>query len=294
VENYLVRALTKKSGIRGLACLTTGVVLKVAQRHNASPAATAALGYGLTGVALLGALLKVQQRVGLKIEGDGPLGKMIVESDSYGHLRGYIEHPDVAMAPPIDADKVAELIGQQGQLTVIKDLQLKDLYESVVPLQTGRLDVDLTYYLIMSEQVPSVVEISAPVDADGVLRVAGGLLLQLMPGGDLEKLRQMAERLDDLPSLDALLSNGETPQSILATLFSAHDDYDVLEVRALQFRCECSRERSRQALKVLSAQELEELLAEGEAVIECHFCRERYRFDRSEIQALLDEKAKSN
>lgn len=293
MKNYLVRALTKKSGIRGLACLTTGVVLEVAQRHQASPAATAALGYGLTGVAMLGALLKVQQRVGLKVEGDGPLGKMVAESDSYGHLRGYIERPDVA-APPIDAERVADLIGRKGQLTVIKDLQLKDLYESVVPLQTGRLDVDLTYYLITSEQVPSIVEISAPVDADGVLRVAGGLLLQLMPGGDLEQLRQMAERLDDLPPFGELLSNDETPQSILAALFSPYDDYDVLEVRELQFRCECSWERSRQALEVLSAQELEELLAEGEAVIECHFCRERYRFDRSEIQALLDEKAKSN
>jgi len=132
------------------------------------------------------------------------------------------------------------------------------------------------------------------VDATGVLQVAGGLLLQLMPGGDLEQLPQMAERLDDLPPFGELLSNDETPQSILAALFSPYDDYDVLEVRELQFRCECSWERSRQALKVLSAQELEELLVEGEAVIECHFCRERYRFDRSEIQALLDEKAKSN
>lgn len=294
MKNYLVRALTKKSGIRGLACLTTGVVLEVAQRHQASPAATAALGYGLTGVALLGALLKVQQRVGIKVEGDGPLGKMVVESDSYGHLRGYVEHPDVAISPPIDTEKVADLIGRKGQLLVTKDLQLKELYESVVPLQTGRLDVDLTFYLITSEQVPSVVEISAPVNADGVLQVAGGLLLQLMPGGDLEQLRQMAERLDDLPPFGELLRNGETPQSILAALFRPYDDYDVLETRALQFRCECSWERSRQALKVLSAQELEELLAEGETTIECHFCRERYRFDRSEIQALLNEKAQSN
>ncbi|MFO7634896.1 MAG: Hsp33 family molecular chaperone HslO [Caldilinea sp.] len=288
MENYLIRVLAKASGIRGLACLTTGIVAEVARRHQASPAGSAALGYGLTGAALLGALLKVQQHIAIKVEGDGPLGKMIVESDSYGHLRGYIAQPTIVMAPPINSNDVAAIIGQQGRLTVVKDLKVKDLYESVVPLQTGRLDTDLTYYLMMSEQAPSIVEIGAPIDARGNLSAAGGLLLQLLPDGDLALLAQMAERLDDLPPIGEMLASGETPETLLSNLFSGQD-YEVLETYALQFRCTCSRNRSRQAIKLLGRNEIEELLAEGEAIVDCHFCHEHYLFDRSDLQTILDE-----
>ncbi len=288
MESYLVRALAKKHGIRGIACLTTGVVEEIAQRLDASPAARAALGYGLTAAALLGALLKVQQHIAVKFEGDGPLGKMIVESDSYGHLRGYVAQPSIALAPPFTANDVAAIVGQHGTLTVVKDLKVKELYRSVVPLQTGRPDTDLTYYLMMSEQVPSVVEIGAPIDAQGMLRAAGGLLLQLLPDGDLVALQQMAERLDDLPPVGEMLADGESPQDVLDTLFSGQD-YEILETHPLRFRCTCSRERSRQALKLLDSSEIVKLLSKGEAVIDCHFCRERYVFDRHDLLTILDE-----
>ncbi len=288
MDNYLVRVFAKEQGIRGFACLTTGVVNEAALRHKASPAGRAVLGYGLTGAALLGALLKVQQHVALKVQGDGPLGKMVFESDSYGHLRGYIAQPELAAAPPIGAGDVASMIGQQGTLTIVKDLRVKDLYKSVVPLQTGRLDADLTYYLMMSEQVPSFVEIDAPVDVRGVLRAAGGILLQLLPGGDLALLAQLAERLDDLPPIGEVLAGGESPQDILSSVFGEHE-YEVLEVQPLDFRCTCSRARSRQALALAGRAEVAVLLTEGEAVIDCHFCQERYVFDRSELAAILAE-----
>lgn len=287
-DSYLVRALAKEHGIRGIACVTTSVVNEVAIRLDASPAACAALGYGLTGAALLGALLKVRQHVAMNIQGDGPLGKMIVESDSHGHLRGYVAQPAITLAPPINANEVAVVIGQHGRLTVVKDLKVKDLYESVVPLQTGRPDTDLTYYLMMSEQTPSVVEIGAPIDAQGILRAAGGLLLQLLPGGDLAMLQRMAEQLDDLPPVGEMLADGESPQAVLAELFG-DQQYEVLETQKLQFRCTCSRERSRHALKLIGRHELETLLAEGEAVIDCHFCRERYVFDQRDLHEILDE-----
>ncbi len=292
MKDYMVRALAKESGIRALACMTTGIVEEVGRRLQASPAGMAALGYGLTGAALFGPLLKVQQHVAIKIEGDGPLGKMVVESDSYGHLRGYAARPAVAVTPPIGPNQVAAMVGQQGRIVVVKDLGVKDLYESVVPLQTGRLDTDLTYYLMMSEQVPSIVEIGAPVDASGTLRSAGGLLLQLLPDGDLAQLTQMAERLDDLPPIGDMLADGESPETLLAALFAGRP-YEILERHPLQFRCSCSRARSRQAIKLLGRSDVEELLAEGEAVIDCHFCHERYLFDRSELQAILNEMAEN-
>jgi molecular chaperone Hsp33 len=292
MSDYMVRALARQSGVRGLACLTTGIAEEAARRQQTSPAGRTALAYGLTGAALLGAMLKVQQRVAIKVEGDGALRKLVAEADSYGHLRGYLLLRENAAGSATDPADVAAIIGQAGQLTVVKDLRLRELHESVVPLQTGHLDADLTYYLMMSEQIPSFVEIDAPVDGQGRLRAAGGLLLQLLPDGDLATLARMAEMLDDLPPIGELLANGETPQEILARLFTGQE-YEILEVGALDFRCTCSRARSRQALALAGRAEVALLLAEGEAVIDCHFCQERYVFDRSELAAILEELAET-
>jgi len=288
VSDYLVRILGKEAGVRGIACMTTGLVSEAARRHGTSPAATGALGYGLTAAVLLGSLLKVQQRVALKVAGQGPLKKMITESDAYGNVRGYVNVPNLPAATAIRPDIIAEAIGRQGNLTVVKDLRMKSLYESTVPLQTGYLDADLTYYLNQSEQTPSVVEIGVHVDANGNVEAAGGILLQTLPGEEITTLEQLSEQLDDLPPLGQVLADGRTPQDILAIVFR-DVDFDWLEERALQFKCGCSRARSLQALSLLNREDLIGLIAEGEAVVDCHFCHEQYVFKNDELEALMAE-----
>ena len=288
MENYVVRAIAREAGIRGLACNVSEIAQATARRHQATSAAAAVLGYGLTGAALLGSLLKVRQHVAIKIEGSQALRKLVAESDSYGHIRAYISPADIPGQPPIGPAEVAVAVGQEGLLTVVKDLGVKDLYESVVPLQTGRLDADLTYYLMKSEQVPSFVEIGVPVDNSGAVRAAGGLLLQVMPDGDVSVLSQMADRLDDLPPLGEMLAAGETPEYVLDLVFGGQP-YEVLETFPLEFRCSCSRERSERAIRLIGAEEVASLVEDGEAIIDCQFCHERYVFDRAELSAILDD-----
>ncbi len=288
MENYVVRAIAREVGIRGLACNVSEIAQATARRHQATSASAAVLGYGLTGAALLGSLLKVRQHVAIKIEGSRALRKLVAESDSYGHIRAYITPADIPGQPPIGPAEVAVAVGQEGLLTVVKDLGVKDLYESVVPLQTGRLDADLTYYLMKSEQVPSFVEIGVPVDTRGAVRAAGGLLLQVMPDGDVSALSQMADRLDDLPPLGEMLAAGETPEYVLDLVFGGQP-YEVLETFPLEFRCSCSRERSERAIRLIGAEEVASLVEEGEAIIDCQFCHERYIFDRAELGAILDD-----
>lgn len=282
----IVRALAKDAGVLGMVCVTTELAREASRRHDAAPVAAAALGYGMTAGALLGALLKVQQRVALKVEANGPLRKLVVESDAYGHVRGYVAEPDVLWPLPIGAADVASALGNLGVLTVTKDLRLRDLYEGVVPLEWGELDKDLTFYLNRSEQVPSLVEIGVHLDGLGRLVAAGGLLFQLLPGAERSSLDELAERLEDLPPLKTLLADGHTPEDILAMALG-HLDYLVLEERPLVFRCTCSRERSRQALTFLGREDLELLIAEGEAVVDCHFCHERYVFEPAELELIL-------
>lgn len=288
MDNYVVRVIARKVGIRGLACNVSEIVQSTARRHQASAASAAVLGYGLTGAALLGSLLKVRQQIAIKIEGGHSLSKLVAESDSYGHIRAYMTPTDIPGPPPIGPAEVAAAIGQEGLLTVVKDLGVKDLYKSIVPLQTGRLDADLTYYLMKSEQVPSFIEIGVPVNQSSLVRAAGGLLLQTMPDGDVSVLSDLADRLDDLPPLGEMLAAGETPEHVLDLIFGGQT-YEVLETFPLKFRCSCSRERSERAIRLIGAEEVATLVAEGEAIIDCQFCHERYIFGRTELISILED-----
>ncbi|MBX3053037.1 MAG: Hsp33 family molecular chaperone HslO [Caldilineaceae bacterium] len=286
MTDYLLRILTENGGMRATIAQTGGLTAEVAGRHRASPLATAALGYGVTGALLLGSLLKAQQRVVLKASGNGPLQKLIAEADSYGHSRAYVGQPQLAAVGPITSEQVAEAIGGDGFLTIVKDLGMEEPHQSTVPLQTGFLDADLTWYMNQSEQTPSVVEIDALVEPGGEVAAAGGLLLQTLPGGTIESLVAISERLDDLPPIGKLLADGQTPEAIAATLFGPMP-YSVVEMRPVVFRCGCSAQRTLTALSLLDRDELDELIASGSAEVDCHFCGEHYEFSRTELEGLL-------
>lgn len=287
-DDFLLRIHAREAGLRGLICQTTKLVNDARSRHEAGPAASAALGYGLTAGALLGALLKVQQRVALKVEANGPLRKLVVEADSYGRVRGYVAAPNAQLPPAVDPADLTTTLGDVGLLTVVKDLRLKELYEGVVPLQTGRLDSDLVYYLHQSEQSPSLIELDVKLTPTGEVAVAGGLLVQTLPGAEMDALRTVAERLDDQASLAELLDQGQSPEAILANLF-AGIAYETLDQTPLRFECSCSWERSEQALIAMGREELATLIDEGQAVIDCYFCRRRFLFGREALETILEK-----
>ena len=147
MRDYTLRILAQDAGVRMLACTTTELSREAAMRHAAYPIAAAALAYGMTAGVLLGALLKVQERVALKVEGGGRLGKLVVEADAYGHVRGYLTAPDASSGESLDREAVSDALGRRGILTVVKDLRLKDLYRSVTSLEYGELDKELETYL---------------------------------------------------------------------------------------------------------------------------------------------------
>ncbi|MCA9979701.1 MAG: Hsp33 family molecular chaperone HslO, partial [Anaerolineales bacterium] len=266
------------------------LVQEASTRHETSPTASAALGRGLTGAALMGALLKVRQRIAIKFEGDGPLRKMLVESDAYGKVRGYVSRPDISLpenpgtADPYD---VGRAIGA-GLLTVVKDLKLRDLHESLVPIATGQVDEDLELYLNQSEQIPSAVQVGTRLDQHGEVLASGGLLIQNLAGYENTAIHQIAERILDLPPMVDRLAEGQTVEEIAAELFDGLEiGYEVLEKRPLVFLCGCSRERSIKALTTLGTEDIEAMIEEGQAVVDCHFCHERYLFSAEELQEIL-------
>jgi molecular chaperone Hsp33 len=289
MSDYVLRVLAKDAGVRVLTAVTTEIAREAAHRHAAYPIAAAALAYGMTGGALLGALLKVQERVALKVDGDGRLGKMIVEADAYGRVRGYIAVPDAISGESLGRAAVGDALGKAGVLTVVKDLRMKDLYRSTTALEYGELDKEIEHYFNQSEQVPSRVEIGVVMDEEtGAVRVAGGILIQALPGHGHEHLERLSRRLTAQPPLDELLAQGETPEQLMERLMQG-DEYLMLDKTELAFTCTCSKERSAKAVRLLDPEDQLALIAEGEAIIDCHFCHARYTFTREELVALHDE-----
>ncbi|MBE2221413.1 MAG: Hsp33 family molecular chaperone HslO [Anaerolineae bacterium] len=287
MEDYLTRIIAKKTGVRGLACVTTNLANEAADRHDTAPTATVVLERALTSGVLAGALLKVGQRIALKFEGHGPIGKAIAEADAYGRVRGYLVNPAADLPLVEGKADIVEALGVLGSLSVVKDVKLKKMPEGVVPLISSTFDGDLTYYLNQSEQTPSIVVIGEKLGENGRLQVSGGVLIQAMPPNDVSIIRDFIEKMQELPPLEAMLAEGKSPEEILALLF-ADVEYDELEKRPLRFECNCSRERSEQALLNLGRAELEELLnTEGQAEVNCHFCHERYVFDEEDLRLIL-------
>ncbi len=288
-KDYLVRAIAREANIRALACVSTGLVEEACARHQASPTACAALGRALTGGALMGALLKDGQRLALKFEGDGPIGKIIVEADSSGHVRGYVANPKIDMELRDGKLDVARAVGKSGTLTVIKDLGLKEPYSGMVPLYSGEIAEDLAYYFTESEQIPSAVGLGVFVNTEGVVRAAGGFLIQSFPPRDDRLIEKLITKIGEMPMVTEILREGKGPVDILDIIFEG-TPYDLLEEKEIAFKCNCSKERVEAALISLGAEELKRLMMEdGGADVKCEFCRTVYEFDEEDLQTLLDE-----
>jgi len=298
VKDYLVRAITKDGNIRGLACISTRLVADASTRQSAYPTAAVALGRALTGGALMGALLKGEQRVALKFEGNGPLKKIVVEADGEGNVRGYVAVPQVELDPRNGKFDVAGALGKAGFLTVTKDLMLKGPYRGIVQLHTSEIAEDLAYYLTESEQTPSAVGLGVFADPEGVT-AAGGFLVQSLPPATTERntedepevIEKLVGRIQNLPPVTEFVRGGNTPEDLLDLIF-ADIPYRILEKRDLAFRCSCHRKRVEQALISLGPEEIGRMAAQPEKTeLTCEFCQRRYPFTPEDLKRLQAESA---
>ncbi len=278
-----------EANVTGFICLTTSLTNEACQRHGTSPTASAALARVLTAGALLAGGLKASHRLALKFEGTGPFQKIIIEATGSGKVRGYVGNPLVNL-PTIEGNPdIISGLGRAGLLTVVKDRAPQDPLKSIVPLTTSEIRGDLQAYLEQSEQIPSLIELAVEATESGFINAAGGLLIQSAGEDGEQGLARLQEYLQELPPLGALLQSGHALPAILDLIFSGID-YVSLGERPLQFYCSCSRERSRFALITLGSEEVQEILdKEGQAVIDCHFCHERYIFTRADLEELLAE-----
>ncbi len=293
MTDYLVRATAANAQIRAFAVRTKETVERARKAHNTSPVVTAALGRLLTAGTMMGAMLKGDKDIlTLQVTGDGSLGGMTVTADAKGRVKGYAKNPQV-MVGANEKGKldVAKAVGR-GFLRVIKDMGLKEPYVGQTALQTGEIGEDVTYYFAASEQVPSSVGLGVLMDRElGVVKQAGGFIIQLMPFADEEVILRLEKNLSGVDSVTKLFEEGNSPQQILEILLHGLEP-EIMDTMEVGFHCNCDKKRVEKALISIGKKELEELIAEGKAVeLNCHFCNTNYVFEVDELKSIL-KKAK--
>lgn len=291
MADYLVRATAQDGTLRAFAARTTDTVEEARRRHGTWPTATAALGRVLTATALLAAVLdEPGQSVTVRVLGSGPLGSVLAVGDAFGHVRGYVQHPQVHL--PLRPDgklDVGAAVGVPGHLHVTWDLGFGEPYTGTVPLVTGEIAEDVTAYLFRSEQIPSLVSLGVLVGPDGGVRAAGGFFVQLLPGADQAWADRLMANAGELAGISRRIETGLSPEDMVRAALTGFEPR-LHETRAVRYRCTCHRARTRELLIALGPEELEDMLRrEGFAELRCKFCNEVYRFERDELAALRDE-----
>lgn len=290
MADYVIRATAAEGQIRAFAATTRDLTETARQAHNTSPVATAALGRLMTAAVMMGYDMKgADDLLTIKIQGDGPIGGLVVTADSHGEVKGYAFNPGV-MLPPNDKGKldVGGALGV-GVLSVIKDIGLKEPYVGQTILVSGEIAEDLTYYYATSEQTPSSVALGVLMNKDNTVRQAGGFIVQLMPFAEEEVIAKLEENVSKIDSVTSLLEQGHTPESLLEKVLEGFD-IEINDTLPTQFHCNCCRERVEKALISIGRKELNEMIQEGKDIeMNCHFCNKNYNFTVEDLKRIIRE-----
>ncbi len=288
----LVRSVARRGKdleptLRVFAAETTELCQRAAELHGLSPLAALAFARALTGGVLLAGLAKSERNINLQLASDGPLGTVFVDANPSGAVRGYVsKNPGLA---PIAGHRpsIRHGFGSQGFVNVLRADATGTYFRGTVQLRGGEVDDDLTEYLLVSEQVESVLALDALQDEAGRITRAGGILVQALPTHAPMSLDHERKRLSDGLLYGALQTSGGWLEPMLSALDI--EERTELEEREVSWHCHCSDTRVRAALMATGIDELSDMIAkEGHAEIHCDFCRKRYFFDRSELAHLRD------
>lgn len=287
----ILRGTALDGQIRIFIADTTNLVENAKDIHQTSPVATAALGRVLTATSILGVMLKGERdKITIRIHGQGPIGTIIATSNSSGNVKGYVTNPQVMVKSSTPGKlNVGRAVGKDGEITVIKDLGLKNPYIGNYSLVSGEIGEDLAAYFMYSEQIPSAVGLGVTIDKDYTIKSAGGFILQILPGTDENVAFILEERIKEAGSISKLIENSQNEKEIMDQLLDGLNP-KVLEEYEVDYTCDCNRSRFEKALISLGQQELRSLIEDDHgAELQCHFCNKKYHFSEDDLESLMEE-----
>ncbi|MBF0715068.1 Hsp33 family molecular chaperone HslO [Gemelliphila palaticanis] len=288
MKDSLIRGLAYNDEIRFFITNTTDLVEEIRFRHNGYPTAMAAVGRTATATAILGAMLKSDDTVDVRVRGNGPIGQILATANENGEVRAYATNMQVHI-PSNDKGKldVRGVVGTSGEIVIIKDFGLAEKYTTTSPIVSGEIAEDFTYYFAMSEQVPSAVSLGVLVDVDNSILAAGGFVVQVLPFASEESISKLEQVIANIKPISTLINEGNSLEDIAKILFK--DDYRILDSKEVSFKCSCSKEKYADALVTLGKEELEDMANEENIETVCSFCNEKYNFSKQEIKDLIEK-----
>lgn len=286
MTDYLVKAFACDEHVRIYICSSTALVEEARKRFDLWPTSAAALGRTLTVASMMGSMLKSEkEQLTICINGGGPIGTILVDAYSDGHVRGFVSDPHILLQYN-DTGKLAvgTAVGKDGYLEVTKDLNMKENWRGTVELQSGEIGDDFAYYFTASEQTPSAVSVGVLVNTDNSIIAAGGMIIQMMPDAQEEDIAKVETIVANMQPISKLIQENESLEAILEMLF---DDVKILAKQDIAFRCSCDKATMKRALVTLSKEERQKLIEEDHGCeITCNFCNEKYQFSEEELRDL--------
>ncbi|MFC3928604.1 Hsp33 family molecular chaperone HslO [Streptococcus caprae] len=287
----IIKSIAESGSFRAYVLDATETVRQAQEHHDTMASSTVALGRALIANLILAANQKGDSKVTLKVIGDSSFGHIISVADTQGHVKGYIQNPDVDIKKTATGEVLVGPFMGQGHFIVITDYGTGRPYTSTTPLISGEIGEDLAFYLTESEQTPSAVGLNVLLDKEDKVKVAGGFMLQVLPGAKDEEIARFEKRIQEMPAISTLLESDDHIQALLSALYG-EDAYKRLSEEDISFACDCSRERFEAALVTLGKSELQAMADEDKgAEITCQFCGTTYNFTQDDLEALIHDQA---
>ncbi|MFP5109503.1 Hsp33 family molecular chaperone HslO [Neobacillus sp. C211] len=288
MKDYLVKAIAHNKQVRAYAAITTETIEEARRRHDMLAVSSVVLGRSMTAGVILGAMLKGEEKLTIKMNGGGPIGTILVDANAKGEVRGYVSNPHSYL---VESQQglldIKSAVGTNGILSVTKDIGLYHPFIGQVPIASGEIGEDFASYLLHSEQVTSSVGVGVLVNPDFTIQAAGGFIIQLMPNTEEETIGFIEERLQTMPSISSMIGQGITPEQILQQILG-EENVSVLETMPVEFQCECSRDRISNGILSLGSEEIQDMInTDGHAEAQCHFCNESYYYSKDDLEKLL-------
>ena len=289
----IIRCITSDGAVMASAIDSTDIVYKASKIHRTSPVASAALGRLLSATSMMGAMLKSKDAsINLRVAGDGPLGPVIAVADSFGNVKGYVSNASCKSTHYENGKlNVAEAVGKNGVLNVMRDLGSGDPYIGQIELISGEIAEDIAQYYAQSEQIPTVCALGVLIDKEtGEVLLSGGLLIQLLPGAFEDTIVQLEKNIAELDSVTTMLAKGMSTLDMCKEALKGFE-VEVLDEFPVKYVCGCSKEKIESLIMSMPKEEIEEMIEKDhKAQAECHFCNKKFEFSEDELKAILEKK----
>ncbi|MEC4577445.1 Hsp33 family molecular chaperone HslO [Streptococcus dysgalactiae] len=287
----IIKSISQSGAFRAYVLDSTETVKLAQEKHDTLSSSTVALGRTLIANQILAANQKGDSKITVKVIGDSSFGHIISVADTKGHVKGYIQNTGVDIKKTATGEVLVGPFMGNGHFVTIIDYGTGNPYTSTTPLITGEIGEDFAYYLTESEQTPSAVGLNVLLDENDKVKVAGGFMLQVLPGASEEEIARYEKRLQEMPAISQLLASENHVDALLDAIYG-DEPYKRLSEEPLSFQCDCSRERFEAALITLPKADLQAMIDEDKgAEIVCQFCGTKYQFNENDLEALINDKA---